>query len=499
MQTNLLFLPLLLTLLTAIFALFARRRIILQRVISLVGNTLLLLSGLAILLAVLENGHLVSQVGNWPAPFGITLVADRFSALMLLITGLMGLLTAIYGVVEVGIEREGLGYHSLYNFLLMGVSGAFLTGDLFNLFVWFEVMLISSFVLLALAGERIQMEGALKYVAINLIASAFFLSAVALLYGLAGTLNMADLALVLPLLENPALLNAVAMLFLIAFGIKSAIFPLFFWLPASYHTPPVTVTVVFSALLSKVGVYSLIRIFTLVFTPEVVAIDALLLTLSMLTMLTGVLGAVAQTEMRRLLAFHIISQIGYLIMGLSLRTPLALAGTLFFLLHVIVAKSALFMISGVVRSMAGNFELKKIGGLYKFAPFLSIIFLLAALSLAGIPPLSGFWAKLALIRSGLESQQYLLVAVSLIVGALTLFSMTKIWSEAFWKPHPNPEGLKALGRFQGAVLLPPALLLSGLTLLIGLAAGPIFDFTFSAAQQLLDPAVYIQAVLAGGL
>jgi multicomponent Na+:H+ antiporter subunit D len=293
-----------------------------------------------------------------------------------------------------------------------------------------------------------------------------------------------------------------AMLFLIAFGIKAAAFPLFFWLPASYHTPPVAITAVFSGLLTKVGAYALIRLFTLIFVQDVSYTHSLILLLAGLTMVTGVLGAVAQYEFRRLLSFHIVSQIGYLLMGLGLYSPLALAGAVFFTFHVSVAKTALFLVSGVAERLTGTFDLKKLGGLYRSQPGLAMLFLLAALSLAGLPPLSGFVAKLSLVQAGLALGQYSIVAVALGVSVLTLFSMMKIWTEAFWKPPPLPlpdvDHGSPVARLGGLdVWLLPIGFLVAVTVALGLGAGPLFALAMRAGEELMDPTGYIQAVLGG--
>lgn len=234
----LLFLPLIIPLATAVAGLFAWNRRELQRLLGVCGTTALLGAGVALLTIVQRQGVVSVQAGNWPAPFGITLVADLFSAVMVVVAGAMGLAVAVYSLASADIEHESLGYHPLMQVLLLGVCGSLLTGDLFNLYVWFEVMLIASFVLLALGGRRQQMEGAIKYVALNLIASAFFLAGIGILYGVAGTLNMADLARQLRAVPHGGTVPVIAALLFAAFGIKSAVFPLFFWLPASYHTLP---------------------------------------------------------------------------------------------------------------------------------------------------------------------------------------------------------------------------------------------------------------------
>ena len=495
----LLILPILIPFLTAILALLARKFRRVQRLISIVGMVVTLSVAIGLLFSVLQNGIQAAQMGNWKAPFGITLVADLLSAIMVVLAALMGLAITVYSLVTVDGRRESFGYYPLLNVLLMGVCGAFLTGDMFNLYVWFEVMLIASFVLLALGGERAQLEGAIKYVTLNLLSSAIFLAAVGMLYGVAGTLNMADLAQQLRSSTNAGLITTLAILFLIAFGIKAAVFPLYFWLPASYHTPPVAVSAIFAGLLTKVGVYAVIRVFTLLFVGDVSYTHTLLLIIAGLTMFFGVLGAVAQMDFRRLLSFHIVSQIGYMIMGLALFTPLALAGAVFYIIHHIIVKTNLFLISGVVQKLEGTFHLKQLGGLYRARPLLAILFLIPALSLAGLPPLSGFWAKFILVKAGLEVESHLIVATALFVGVLTLFSMTKIWAEVFWKEKPaavQGGGPPLEGSAWMSLILPIGVL-AVLTLTIGFMGEPIFILSTRAAEQLLNPTEYIQTVLGG--
>jgi multicomponent Na+:H+ antiporter subunit D len=501
MNDVLLVLPLLIPLTTAAVSLLAWRRTALHRVLAVAGAAALLGSGVVLLSFVWINGICATQVGGWPAPFGITLVADLLSAIMVVLAGVVGLAVIVFSLSSIDRGREAFGYYPLVHALLLGVCGAFLTGDLFNLYVWFEVMLMASFVLMVLGGETPQLHGGIKYVSLNLLASAVFLAAVGILYGVTGTLNLADLAGKLDGINQPGTVTAVGMLFLIAFGIKAAIFPLFFWLPASYHTPPGAVSALFAGLLTKVGVYALIRVFTLLFVQDVGYTHTLILVLAGLTMVTGVLGAAAQHEFRHILSFHIISQIGYMIMGLGLAgltgsralATLALAGSVYYILHHIVVKTNLFLVSVVVQRQCGSFHLKELGGLYRSSPGLSVLFLIPALSLAGMPPLSGFFAKLSLVQAGLGIGQYAIVAAALTVGLLTLYSMTKIWAEAFWKPcNPQPQGPPAGQRY---ALLIPIGVLAILTVTLGLGAEPIFMLATRAAEQLLDRQDYVQAVL----
>lgn len=500
----LLILPIAIPFVTAIFCIVAWQNRQTQRILAVFGSVTLIFIAAVLLIVVYHNGIQVTYIGNWHAPFGITLVADLFSAIMVNMAALVGFSVIIFSLASVDERRRSFGYYPLVLILLMGVCGAFLTGDVFNLYVWFEIMLITSFVLLVLGGERAQMEGAIKYFALNMLVSAIFLTAVGSLYSLTGSLNMADLAVILMQTEHQGIVTVIAMLFFVAFGIKAAIFPFFFWLPAAYHTPPVAVTTLFSGLMTKVGVYASVRIFTLLFTQDAEFTHNLILVVAGFTMVTGVLGAVAQYDFRRLLSFHIISQIGYLMMGLGLFTTPSVGGTIFFMIHVIIAKSALFLVSGVSYTIYKTYDLKQLGGLYRGNSLLALLFFLPAIALAGLPPMSGFWAKLAIIRSGLEVEQYAITGVALFVSILTLYSMVKIWTEAFWKDNPVMSDTEiqtardaiALRRY--LVLLLPVCLLSILTLIIGLGAEPILHLASKASEQLMTPSNYIDAVLGGG-
>jgi len=491
-------LPLIIPLLMALTVL-ARFRTFRRR-LALIGALANLLACIALLI-ITETGEVqVSQMGGHPAPFGITLVVDPLSAIMLTISSIIMFTVVIYSRTAIDANRERFAYYPLLGCLLLGINLAFLTGDLFTLYVAFEIMLMASFVLLTLGGERGQLEGGLKYVVLNIVGSTLFLIAIGLTYAVAGTLNLADLAQRLLSAPSLGITTVLAGLFLIAFGIKAAIFPLFFWLPASYHTPPIAVTALFGGLLTKVGIYSMWRVLVMVFSNELVVLQPLLLGLAMLTMITGVLGAVAQMELRRLLSFHIVSQIGYMIMGLALFTPLALAGAVFYIMHHIIVKTNLFLVSGVVHYLRGTGELKQLGGFYRAHPWIAILFLIPALSLAGLPPLSGFFAKLTLIVAGLQQQAYLIVGAALGVSLLTLFSMTKIWGEVFWKAapgRPEPDAPPALEPARLRLMIAAIVLLAAITVVIGLAAGPLFTLAMEAAGQLMNPQPYIEAVLGG--
>ncbi|MDY0101498.1 MAG: Na+/H+ antiporter subunit D [Lentimicrobium sp.] len=489
-------LPILLPLITLIFLLLNFKNREWQPWIGLTGALLQL--ALAIIIAVQVNNHgiMVLHTGNWQAPFGITLVVDAFSSIMLILAGIIAVSISIYSIDAVDRQRQSYFYFPMVHGLLMGVNGAFVTGDIFNLYVWFEVMLMASFVLITLGGEKKQLSGAVKYVTLNLVSSLFFLAGIGLLYGKMGSLNMADLALKLSMDEQNILLNTSAALFFVAFSIKAAVFPFFFWLPASYHTPPIAITALFAGLLTKVGVYSLIRFYTLFFVQDKLFWHPLFLWIGGFTMVVGALTAASQYDIRKILSFHIISQIGYMIMGLGIFTVVGIAGAIFYMAHNIIAKTNTFLVAGLINRVTGSYDLKTIGGLYKYRPWLAILFIIPAFGLAGIPPLSGFFGKLILISAGFSAGEYVISSIALAVGLFTLFSMVKIWNEAFWKPKPqNSPAFDGETEKLPVSMVIPAAFLGLLTLTMGFAVKPILDFAMIAAAQLMDPAAYISAVL----
>jgi multicomponent Na+:H+ antiporter subunit D len=486
-------LPIIVPLATAVVLLLSPTRPLLQRWIAFAGSLGQMASGVALFLVVEREGIQVLQIGNWPAPFGITLVADLLAAMLIVATGIVGV--AVTGSAFGGVDprREAFGYHPLLQILLMGVSGAFLTGDLFNLYVCFEVMLVASFVLMALHRTSAQVEAAFKYVTINLLASSIFLTALGLLYGATGTLNMADLALIWSGRDSPAVDLVIAMLFLVAFSIKAGLFPLFFWLPASYHTPPAAIGAAFAGLLTKVGVYALIRIFTLLFNNAPPGLPALLLGMSAATMVIGMVAALSERDFRRVLSFNLVAHIGYTTAALSLLTPEALSGSIFYILHHIVVITNLFLVTGVMLRLRRTTLIEGLGGFYRDQPVFALLALVPVFSLAGVPPLSGFLGKLAIVQGSFAAGAYWVGGLVLVVGLLTLVSMSRIWAEAFWKPSTRGPDAVAPGR----ALLATIAALTLVTLAITIGAEPLFALTSRAAAQLLDSQGYIHAVLGG--
>ena len=464
-----------------------------QRVISVVCAAAVAAMSLSILIGVDRDGTEVAAIGDWPAEIAINLVADRFAALLLTISSTMLLAVLLYALGQRTDDERSRWYHPAYLVLIAGVSGAFLAGDLFNLFVWFEVLLIASYVLLTLEGNDGQIRAGTTYVVLNVIESFILVTGVGLVFAATGTLNMAVLPERLAELPDGIRLG-LNLLLLIAFGLKAAVFPLFSWLPDSYPAAPSPVSAVFAGLLTKVGVYAIIRTQTLLF-PD--TNRELLLVIAGLTMVIGVLGAIAQSDMKRILSFHIISQIGYMIMGVALGGVAAISATIFYMLHHIPVKTSLFLVEGIVERETGSSTLGRVSGLARRSGPMAALFLIPAFSLAGLPPFSGFLGKTAVVTEGLDQQSWWIVGAALAVSLMTLISMLKIWTGAFWG---TPDPMPAAGEHAGILRKHP--LMSGvttavvtLTLLIAVFAGPLYRLCERAAIDVTDVTAYPTAVL----
>ncbi|MFO8087133.1 MAG: proton-conducting transporter membrane subunit [Bacteroidales bacterium] len=462
---------------------------------GVLGSFLLLMVSVILLLKVKGTGILTLYIGAWEAPFGISFVADPFSAIMLVVSSVVLFSISLYAIYFLPQEYQSDKFYVFFFTLALGLNGSFLTGDVFNLYVWFEVMLLSSFVLMTLGKSRDELRGGIKYLALSLLGSLAFLAGIGLLYGNTGTLNMAHLAQIVQNSEQNQWLNTPAMLIFLAFGIKAAVFPLFFWLPASYHHPNITISSLFAGLLTKVGVYAMIRFFTMFFIQDPAFWHNLILIIAGFTMVVGGMAATTHYDTRRILSFHIISQIGYMVMGLGIFTPLGIAGAIFFMIHNMIAKTNTFLVAGMINKLQGTFDLKNAGNLLKENPFLAVLFIVPAFALAGIPPVSGFFGKFILIKAGIDSEQYLITAVAIFTGLLTLYSMIKIWNEAFLKKQEQPSEMPVSSQklsFREAL---PSVILGVISILLGIFAAPVFEFTMDAAEVLLNTSNYIDTVL----
>lgn len=474
------------------------RKTVTHRVLSIAGCVIGLGFAFNLFTKVYNGGILTMNAGNWEAPFGIVFVADLLSSTFVLLTSLAALAVSIFSATGVGRARMLYGFFPIFHFLIMGLNGAFLTGDIFNLYVWFEVVIISSFVLLTLGGRKAQLEGAVKYMAMNILASTFFLTGIGILYGITGSLNMADLSLKIPLVENQSVVNLTALFFLIGFGIKSALFPLYFWLPSSYHTPPSAVAAVFGGLLTKLAIYALFRVFTLIFVPNEF-IENVFMGIAIMTIVTGAFGALIKDNIRRLFSYLIVCHLGYVIGGLSLYTQMAFLGAIFYLIHDIIVKTNLFLITGLIRQLRGSMNLSKLGGLYAQYPKLSILIGIVLFSLAGVPPLSGFWPKIYLIKAAYTDGNYIFI-ISIIFGSfITLYLMAKIWSELFWKKASIEtfieDKFEPLDTYSKVLLVLPICFLALTSLFIGLNAEMIIQVSDRISNEMMDTSFYIEAVL----
>ena len=487
--------PVLIPILAAALAVAAWGRARTQAVIGVGGVVAQLVASIVLFVHVWNHGSIAMSMGGWPAPFGIALVADTLGAGLTVIASLVATAIVIYSLGDTSVEHRRAGLFPLILALMTGVAGAFLTSDIFNLYVWFEVTLISSFGLIVLGGRREQIDGAVKYAFLNLLATTFLLIAIGLLYGMTGTLNMADLAFKVAVLPQDSTLETVALLFLVSLGMKAALFPLYFWLPAAYHTPLPVVSAVFAALLTKVGVYSLIRVFLTVFPESADIAREAMIWAAVATMVLGALGALAEADIRRVASFTVISGVGVMIAGLAIGTETALLGSIFYIVHSIIISAALFMAAGMITRAGGGYEIEKLAGLYKGAPLLAILFLLVGLSLAGVPPFAGFWPKVYLVQAGLETGSYALVAGVLIAGFLTLLVVGRTFALVFWRAAPEGTSLNVSG--QGLALKGSLAVLAFLTIVLGLYAAPVTDVSLRAASELLAPGAYIETVLGG--
>lgn len=497
---NSLIIPLLIPFFTASVLALLNRKLKLQKVVSLISTLGATAWVLWLLVHVDTHGTQAVVMGGWDAPYGIAFVADRLACIMLSLAQIVGAVVMLYTFWTVTEKQQRYFFYSLMQIVLLGVNWAFLTGDLFNLFVAYEVMLIGSYGMMMVGASRAQVRQTMKYIAINCIGSVLFVAAVGLIYATVGTLNMADLAQRTATLHGPqaAMVTASSMVLLCVFALKSAMFPLIFWLPDSYPVVPPGVNGFFAGLLTKVGVYSLLRVFVMVFRQDghEFAIH-IILVLSGFTMLLGVLGAICQWEIRRILSWHIISQVGYMLMGIGLSgsadpriVQMAIAGTVFYVVHHIIVKSCLFLVCGIAERVSGTQELKKMGGVLTLAPGVAGLFLVAALSLAGMPPFSGFLSKFVLVRAGLSGGNYFIVFIAIITSFLTLYSMAKIWSYAFW--HDKSRETPAMN-YRG--MMAPTAVLVVFTIIMGLWAQPFVQLGERTADGISDPSEYIQTVL----
>lgn len=468
--------------------------------IAMAVAALIAASDFELLRRVLSEGPLSMTMGNWLPPFGISFTVDVLGAACALAAAIVTLVVLAYSEAD----RRGAdgrdGFHALVLLLLAGVSGGFLTGDLFNLYVWFEVMLIASFGLLSLGGRPVELDATVKYGLLNFLATTLFLVGLGVLYGLIGTLNMADIALRSGD-ANPAAMAAVAAIFFLAFGMKAAAFPVNAWLPASYHAPHPAVSALLAGLLTKVGVYALVRTLIVLLPTTREILGPAISAVAVLTLVLGPLGAVAETNLRRAIGFIVIGGIGSVIAGVATPNPLGLAGAALYVIHAMATMTALYLVAGLIEALTGETDTRRMGGVYAASSPLSIGFLVLVLAASGVPPFLGFWPKLLLLQGSI-AQPDLWVAGALLANALlTLIAGSRIWAHVFWRSGPERDTTdpsideqKPLGGRQARLGLVAAGLLTAGIFLAGLWPNPLLEAAHLAAADLIDPARYVRAV-----
>jgi multicomponent Na+:H+ antiporter subunit D len=492
MTSAIVMIPVLLPLLTAVLLMPFSGRLRLQQMLSLGSGALLLATALVIAVRTARGSILVLAVGSWSPRVGIVWVTDALAALMLLFAAIVAMATLAYAPGSLRGAREQRSFYPLQQLLMAGVNGSLVTGDFFNLFVFFEIMLLSSFALISLGTRAMGLRQAFAYVVVNLVASALLLGGVGAVYGTTGTVNMAELALRVREGGLPGVFWGSAALVLVVFMAKAALVPVFFWLPDAYPKASVAVNGLFAGLLTKVGVYTLFRSVPLVGAAAPGGLQSALLVIAAATMVVGVVGALGRSSIRGILSFHIVSQVGYMIFGLAVFTPLAVAAGLFHTIHNMVAKTALIFAGGIAEGIGGSGKLGDVRGLARTHPWVAAGFFVPAMSLAGLPALSGFWGKLLLVVGGFRAGAFAVTAISLAVGLLTLASMLKIWTAVFWG-EPTGERMPQVRSDRGMV--GATLGLSALTVILGLAVAPVFTYLERTATALLEVAPYVDAVL----
>lgn len=491
-MNNLIVLPLLIPLVTAVMLIFIPKKIKAQRWISLISVLLNILSALLIIGQVKDQGIQTLYMGGWLPPYGIVFVADMFAALLVLTTLVASAGCLLFAFRTIGEQREKHYFYPFFQFLLAGVLGSFLTGDLFNLFVCFEVMLIASYALIVLGGTKRQLRETLKYILINILSSTLFVAAMAYLYGVVGTLNMAHLSLRVAEAQQGGMLNIIAVLFLIVFALKAGLF-LFFWLPGSYSVPPAAVSAVFGALLTKVGLYAMIRTFTLIFYHDPGFTHTIIAWMAAATMILGGLGAVAFKDLHKILNYNVIISVGFIAFGLAVATKDSLDGAVLYLIHDMIAKALMFILGGMIIAAAGTSKLNEMGGLIRKYPAVGWMFFVLALALVGIPPLSGFPGKVLMVRGGLGDGAFWLTAVAVASSLLVLFSMIRLFMGAFWREDPMLPARDKKKWHSTAYISAAGLLLCVIGL--GLGSEWVYSFAGQAGAVLADPSIYIEAVL----
>lgn len=480
-MSNMIVLPLIVPVITAILLVFLKEHVTLQRIISLLTLSFIIIISVILLVEIQEQGVMRIDFSGWAPPFGISFVADSFATLLVLVANIVALICMLYAIFTMELRYEKMYFYPFTLLMIAGVNGSFLTGDIFNLFVCFEVMLLASYALISLGGEKIQLREALKYVLINIVASWIFLVALAFLYGTVGTLNMAHISVrVMEAGANP-LITTVALIFLIVFSLKAGLL-LFFWLPGSYSVPPTAIAALFAALLTKVGMYALVRSFTLLFPNNPEVTHTALGIMAGLTIIAGCIGALSGRDVRTIASYNVLIGVGFIIIGLAVGTESALQGVIYYLMHDMIAKAMLFLAVGMMIYLTGETVIDKMSGLIRNYPFFGWLFFIAMCSLAGIPPLSGFLGKVLIGQGAIEGGHFVLLGLGFFSSLIVLYSLLRIFLSSFFgETIISLEDEKPLPK---RILL-PLTLLAVCTFGLGIGAEKLAPFVTDALKHFI--------------
>lgn len=490
-MNNIVVLPMVIPLLTAIVLFFLRPFVKIQRVLSIVAMLVTVIVSVYILNLIQSDGILRLDFGGWLPPYGILFVADSFATLLVLTTAVVTTLILLFSFTSTPKSHENMFFYAFVLFLVAGVNGSFLTGDLFNLFVFFEVMLLASYVLITLGGRKVQLLESIKYVVINVLSSWFFLLGIAYLYGTLGTLNMAHLSVRIAEVGQGPLLTVIGIVFLLVFSLKSGLL-LYFWLPGSYSAPPTAVAALFGALLTKVGIYAMFRTFTLLFYHEPSLTHTIIGVMAAITMIGGSLGAIAYQDIRQIVSYNVVITVGFILVGLAVSTEVALVGSIYYLVHDMIIKALLFLIAGTVIYVTGRSKIGQMSGLIRNYPVLGWLFFITVLSIGGIPPLSGFIGKVYVGQGAIDVGSYVLLGIAFLSSLFAVYSLLRIFMNCFWGETIISEETET--PLKKRVLL-PCVLLGAITVGLGVGAEGIAMYVNDAAYTLMNPEVYIDAVL----
>ncbi|WP_031513336.1 Na+/H+ antiporter subunit D [Desulfofalx alkaliphila] len=490
-MNNLVILPIILPIIGGMLMVILREYLWFHRLLTLAVTLAIGAVSILLMEQIKIDGIQTLQLGGWAAPFGISLVADMFAILLVLVTAIVTFCCVLYAFSSIGIERERHYFYPLCLFLIAGVNGSFLTGDIFNLFVCFEVMLVASYVLISLGGEKIQLNESIKYVLINMISSFLFLVAIASLYAITGTINLAHLSVRIAEVGQGGLITTVAFLFLIVFSLKAGLF-LYYWLPGSYSAPPAAISAIFAALLTKVGIYAIIRTFSLIFYHQPEVTHLFIGVLAAATMVLGAIGAVAYWDIKKIITYTVVVGVGFILAGFASFTMAGMTGALYYLIHDMIVKALLFLSAGATIHLSGTSKIREMSGFIRLHPRLGWMFFIAALSLSGIPPLSGFLGKVFITEGTFQADYFWLGAIGLFTSLMVLYAVMKIFMNVFWG-YTNYTAETLKGTAKGLLL--PIGILTGLTIALGLGAEGIHEYVDLAVTGLMEQNMYIEAVL----